>query len=727
MLIDTILIVDFGSQVTQLIARRAREMSVYSVVIPHNKAMEYLAAHKQNVRGVVFSGGPNSVYEDGAPSIDLDIFDIGIPILGICYGQQLICHLLGGKVEGCATKEYGKAILNVPRGTFSDESKFEGPQLLDLIDGGQVWMSHGDVVTKIPKGFATLGTTDGCPFAVIANTQKKIYGIQFHPEVTHSTIGGQILRNFILGICECKQDWQMKNYMESAIDKVKKQIGNYRAICALSGGVDSTVAAEIVRRAIGDKLTCVFVDTGLMRKGEGEEVKKMFGDNLVYVDAKEIFFKELRGVSDPEKKRKIIGKLFIDIFTSEATRINSQFLKNNNGIDSGDIPVEELKNIGPVMTKMLNEMGIFTKSDLVKYGIYKAYSEIRAKYGAKHMNIMALYALFLAIKGVPFQKLTHDIKKYVNDRFEEFKKSAKEKVTEEGEMPNGQQARVKYLVQGTIYPDVIESATGGSAKTIKSHHNVGGLPKKLGFDLVEPLRDLFKDEVRKLGEELNVEILAKFEAKRATELAQNIDKLINNGEFRVLEAEMEILSNMRNGKLIVPRGTISEKINDTRENQKCGMLLESEIVKKEIWEAENAINAEASRLHGRIWRHPFPGPGLAIRILGDITEEKVKILQEADAIYIEELKKNGLYNKIWQAFCVLTNSRTVGVMGDNRTYEYVLAVRAVTSVDGMTADFYPFEMEFLKKLSNRITNEVAGISRIAYDVTSKPPATIEWE
>jgi GMP synthase (glutamine-hydrolysing) len=509
---NSVLIIDFGSQVTQLIARRIREFGVFCEVKNFNISLEEI---KKNLpRAIIFSGGPSSVYEENAPKISPQIFDLNIPILGICYGEQLICDMLDGKVEKSFEREFGKAEIEIIK-----DSKF-----FKDFQNHQVWMSHGDHISKIPQGFEVIAKTPKAPFAGIANEEKKIYGVQFHPEVYHSIDGAKILKNFVVEIAGCKPDWSMKNFKDEQIADIKKIVGDKKVICGLSGGVDSSVVATLINEAIGKQLTCIFVDHGLLRKNEGEQVKEIFTKNFVtnfvYCDAKKLFLDKLKGVSDPEQKRKIIGKTFIEVFDEEASKING----------------------------------------------------------------------------------------------------------------------AEFLAQGTLYPDVIESShpNKGASQTIKSHHNVGGLPENMKLKLLEPVRMLFKDEVRALGRELGV----------------------------------------------------------------------PEII---------------------VSRHPFPGPGLAIRILGEITEEKIKILQEADAVYIDEIKKAGLYDKIWQAFCALLPVKTVGVMGDARTYEYVLALRAVTSVDGMTAEVYNFESSFLCEVSNRIINEVRGINRVVYDYTSKPPGTIEWE
>jgi len=511
------LIVDFGSQVTQLIARRLRESGVYCEIHPFNKVDKaFLGAYAP--QAVILSGGPSSVYWEDAPMADKAVFEAGIPVLGICYGQQVMMHQLGGKVEGGTSREFGRAFI---------EKVVDDPFLEGMLESGeheQVWMSHGDHVAEMAPGFGVIAKSPGAPYAIIADPERNFYGTQFHPEVVHTTHGRQILRNFTHGVAGMKGDWTMAAYRAEAIEKIRAQVGKGRVICGLSGGVDSSVAAVLIHEAIGEQLTCVYVDHGLMRHGESEQVVSLFREHynipLVHVDASELFLGKLAGVSDPEKKRKIIGGLFIDVFDEEAKKIG--------GAD--------------------------------------------------------------------------------------------------------------FLAQGTLYPDVIESvsALGGPSVTIKSHHNVGGLPERMNMKLVEPLRELFKDEVRALGRELGL-----------------------------------------------PESFIG--------------------------------------------RHPFPGPGLAIRIPGEITREKADTLRKADLIYIDEIKKAGLYDEIWQAFSVLLPVNTVGVMGDVRTYEAVLALRAVTSTDGMTADYYPFEHAFLGRVATRIINEVQGVNRVVYDVTSKPPGTIEWE
>jgi GMP synthase (glutamine-hydrolysing) len=509
---ETILIIDFGSQYTQLITRRIREANVYSEIHPHT--ITAAAVEKLEPKGIILSGGPMSVYDDGAPAIDPEILRMGIPVLGICYGLQFICKISGGRVEQAKDREYGKAELNI-----------NGDSLLlkNVSNNSTVWMSHGDLLTELPAGFEVSGTSSHSPICAISNEEEKIYGVQFHPEVAHTTEGKQIISNFLFEVCRCSGNWTPHNFVEESITKIKKTAGRSKVICALSGGVDSTVAAVLVQKAVGDHLTCIHIDTGLMRKNESELIKKMFDDNLklnvIHVNAEEKFLSALKGVSDPEKKRKIIGGLFIRLFEAEAEKIEN----------------------------------------------------------------------------------------------------------------------AEFLVQGTLYPDVIESVSvKGASVTIKTHHNVGGLPEEMNLKLIEPFRELFKDEVRKVGRELGIP-----------------------EEF--------------------------------------------------------------------IERHPFPGPGLAVRLLGDITKERLDILREADDIFISEIKRAGIYNEIWQAFAVLLPVQSVGVMGDSRSYENVLVLRAVTSVDGMTADWYRFDPDFLAFVSNRIINKVRGINRVVYDISSKPPSTIEWE
>ncbi|MFZ1083084.1 MAG: glutamine-hydrolyzing GMP synthase [Candidatus Kryptoniota bacterium] len=509
---DKVLILDFGAQYTQLIARRIRELNVLSLVenfdFPYKKVIDLAP------KGIIFSGGPSSVYQKNAPLPDKQILESGIPILGICYGLQIVAHLLGGEVDRSAHQEFGKALLVV------DDSR---DLLADIGDVVKVWMSHADKVTKLPPGFAPIAHTDNSPVAAFSSRSKKIYGVQFHPEVVHTAKGKEILSNFLFRVCGCTGDWKTGNFIEEKINEIRDIVGNQKVICALSGGVDSAVAAVLIQRAIGDKLHAVHIDNGLMRKDESKKVVEYFNNNfkmnLHHIDASDTFLKKLRGVTDPEKKRKIIGNTFIEVF----------------------------------------------------------------------------------------EKAAHEIK------------------------------GVNFLAQGTLYPDVIESQShkGPSAK-IKTHHNVGGLPEVMKLKLIEPFRLLFKDEVREVGRELGI----------ANEIIE---------------------------------------------------------------------------------RHPFPGPGLAVRILGDVSSEKLEILRQADDIFIDEIKEHGIYNDIWQAFAVLLPVRSVGVMGDERTYEYTIALRAVTSEDGMTADWARVPYELLAKVSGRIINEVRGVNRVVYDISSKPPATIEWE
>jgi GMP synthase (glutamine-hydrolysing) len=513
---EKILILDFGSQVTQLIARRVRESGVYCEILPFNADPARIAAF--GAQGIILSGGPASVADAGSPRAPDYVFQAGVPVLGICYGQMTMCVQLGGAAQGAEIREFGRAHIDV----VADCALFEGTWAKGARE--QVWMSHGDHISAPPPGFRTVAVSEGAPYAIIADDARKFYGLMFHPEVVHTPHGAQLLKNFTHKVCGLKGDWTMAGFRQAEVQKIRAQVGTGKVICGLSGGVDSSVAAALIHEAIGDQLTCIFVDHGLLRTGEADEVVRVFRDQfnipLVHRDAADLFLGELDGVTDPEQKRKIIGKLFIDVFDEEAKKLG--------GAD--------------------------------------------------------------------------------------------------------------FLAQGTLYPDVIESvsALGGPSVTIKSHHNVGGLPAYMKLKLVEPLRELFKDEVRALGRELG----------------------------------------------------LPETI---------------------------------------VGRHPFPGPGLAIRVLGAVTREAVAVLQKADAIYLEEIRAAGLYDAIWQAFAVLLPVKSVGVMGDGRTYDKVCALRAVNSTDGMTADVYPFDMAFLSRVSNRIVNEVRGINRVTYDITSKPPGTIEWE
>ena len=513
---DKILIVDFGSQVTQLIARRVREEGVFCEIVPFQRAEQ--AFREMKPRAIILSGGPASVLDKDAPLAPAAIYDAGLPILGICYGEQAMAQQLGGEVQGGHHREFGRAEVEVTK----PSALYDG--VWHVGERYPVWMSHGDRVTRLPKGFEITGTSANAPIAMISDEGRKFYATQFHLEVMHTPHGAALLRNFVRRIAGCRGDWTMRAFKDEAIEKIRRQVGTGKVICGLSGGVDSSVAAVLIHEAIGDQLTCVFVDHGLLRLAEAERVVSMFKGSynipLIHIDASAQFLGALAGVTDPEAKRKTIGRLFIDVFEQEAKKIGG----------------------------------------------------------------------------------------------------------------------AEFLAQGTLYPDVIESVsfTGGPSVTIKSHHNVGGLPDRMNMKLVEPLRELFKDEVRVLGRELGL-----------------------------------------------PEAFVG--------------------------------------------RHPFPGPGLAIRCPGEITKDKLDILRLADEIYIEEIRRAGLYDDIWQAFAVLLPVKTVGVMGDGRTYDFVVGLRAVTSTDGMTADFYPFEMKFIGQVATRIINEVKGVNRVVYDVTSKPPGTIEWE
>jgi GMP synthase (glutamine-hydrolysing) len=507
-----ILILDFGSQYTQLIARRIRESKVYSEIHAHNYSIEKIIEEKPS--GIILSGGPMSAYEEDSPQIDKKIFELGIPILGICYGLQLVTLNHNGKVEPAEKREYGKANIELLGNDFL---------LQGVEENSVIWMSHGDYVTKLPDGFSAAAKTHNSPLCAISNPERKIYGVQFHPEVAHTQFGKKILENFVFGICGCTAAWTPQHFISSYTDEVKKRVGDKTVMCALSGGVDSSVAAILIHKAIGKQLVCIHVDHGMMRKSESIDIIKMFDDNynlhVIHVDANELFLSRLAGVSDPEQKRKIIGNSFIEVFEREAKKFSD----------------------------------------------------------------------------------------------------------------------AEFLVQGTLYPDVIESVSvKGQSVTIKTHHNVGGLPERMNLKLIEPFRELFKDEVRAIGRELGL---------------------------------------------------------------------------PDIF----------------IKRHPFPGPGLAVRVLGEITKERLDVLRESDEIFINALQEFDLYDKIWQAFAVLLPVQTVGVMGDARTYENVIALRAVTSTDGMTADWFRFDGDFLENVSNKIIRSVRGVNRVVYDISSKPPATIEWE
>jgi GMP synthase (glutamine-hydrolysing) len=507
---ELVIVLDFGGQYNQLIARRVRDLGVYSELMPYNTSIEKI--RELNPKGIIFSGGPASVYEENSPLADERIYDLGLPILGICYGMQMMTHHLKGKVERANKREYGKAMVSV-----TNDSRFFGK----LDKEQNVWMSHGDLVIETPEGFQIDASSEHCPIAAMSHPEKNFYAVQFHPEVRHSEYGNEMIRNFLYDICKCEGNWSMVNFVEQTIEEIKQRVGNKQVLCALSGGVDSSVVAVLIHKAIGDQLTCMFIDHGLLRKGEAESVMQTFGQQfhmkVIKIDAQERFLSKLKGVSDPEKKRKIIGNEFIYVFEEESGKLE--------GMD--------------------------------------------------------------------------------------------------------------FLAQGTLYTDIVESGTA-TAQTIKSHHNVGGLPEDMRLELIEPLKSLFKDEVRKVGEELAIP-------------------------------------------------------------------------------------------HEIVWRQPFPGPGLGIRVIGEITEDKLEIVRESDFILRDEIAKAGLDREIWQYFTALPDMKSVGVMGDTRTYSYTVGIRAVTSIDGMTADWARIPFDVLEKISVRIVNEVENVNRVVYDITSKPPATIEWE